>query len=273
MYIRAKADDNVIGLENDPRYFDRLVGVPAHLMKAWREGDWEAAAGGYFLDVWDRARQVLPVFEVPSAWRRFRSFDWGYAAPSSLGLWAVSDGSPAEGIGVIPPPGSLVRTGEWYGVKRDSLGRSRPNEGSQLSDPEQGRSIAAASAGISWSGCVADPQIFSGSPGGRIYDNLRAGAKLDGVSLTFSPAVTKDRVAGWRKMHAMLEQSGKEHPERPGLWIVGDRCPDWLRTVPVIPSSPSRPDDVDTTAEDHCCDETRYAVISALRTAGYTSWP
>ena len=35
-------------------------------------------------------------------------------------------------------------------------------------------------------------------------------------------------------------------------------CRDWLRTVPNLPYSQTKPEDIDTDAEDHAYDETRY---------------
>ncbi|CAN0052047.1 unnamed protein product, partial [Chrysoparadoxa australica] len=37
----------------------------------------------------------------------------------------------------------------------------------------------------------------------------------------------------------------------------------WVRTVPVLPRDEKEPDDINTEAEDHCADETRYKVRHA----------
>lgn len=39
-------------------------------------------------------------------------------------------------------------------------------------------------------------------------------------------------------------------------------CGDWLRTVPNLPYSQTKPEDVDTRAEDHCYDSSRYFFMS-----------
>jgi hypothetical protein len=39
-------------------------------------------------------------------------------------------------------------------------------------------------------------------------------------------------------------------------------CEDWIRTVPTLPYSLKKPEDIDTDAEDHTYDETRYFLMS-----------
>ena len=41
-----------------------------------------------------------------------------------------------------------------------------------------------------------------------------------------------------------------------------DVCRDSIRTIPALPHDENKPEDVDTKAEDHAGDETRYGVMS-----------
>ena len=50
--------------------------------------------------------------------------------------------------------------------------------------------------------------------------------------------------------------------ERPGLYVVGKRNPQFLRTIPGLPRDEKDADDVNTDAEDHTADEVRYRVRS-----------
>ena len=52
------------------------------------------------------------------------------------------------------------------------------------------------------------------------------------------------------------------------MLYVFDTCREFIRTVPVLPHDPDRPEDLDTTAEDHIADEARYACLSRPLTAG-----
>jgi hypothetical protein len=46
----------------------------------------------------------------------------------------------------------------------------------------------------------------------------------------------------------------------PGMYIFST-CTDWIRTVPNLPYSLKKPEDVDTASEDHDYDATRYFLM------------
>jgi len=46
--------------------------------------------------------------------------------------------------------------------------------------------------------------------------------------------------------------------EAPGLFVVKHHCPNFVRTVPVLPRSPKNPDDVNSESEDHVFDAVKY---------------
>jgi len=48
---------------------------------------------------------------------------------------------------------------------------------------------------------------------------------------------------------------------------VFNTCKHWLRTIPKLPPDSLNPEDVDTDAEDHAWDATRYGVMRARRIA------
>lgn len=262
VFIPSRLEDNLALMQADPEYEIRLLSAgPPELVKAWRYGIWDIVAGGFFSDVWDPARHILPPFQVPKRWIKLRSFDWGSAKPASLGLWAESDGQPVPELdGRMFPRGSLVRFGEWYTVARDQRGTPKPNVGLRLDNTQLGHGIARASDGHNWPGwCVADPSIFTEAGGPSIYDQLRQGAAELGHDLYFTPA-DNSRLAGWQRLRQMLQAAGRERPEEPGLWVT-ETCREFIRTVPVLQMDSRRPDDIDTENEDHIADETRYAVM------------
>lgn len=63
-----------------------------------------------------RFTHVIEPFEIPKEWTLYRSFDWGYHHPFSMGYWAVD----YDGV--------IYRIGEFYGVQY-SRGEVLPNEG------------------------------------------------------------------------------------------------------------------------------------------------
>jgi hypothetical protein len=268
MFIPAKLEDNPALRENDPTYERRLLAVsnnPA-LVKAWRFGAWDIIAGAFFSDVWVPERQVLERFEVPKGWHLVRSFDWGSAKPSSLGLWAISDGNPLPENGGpyakrVFPKGSFIRIGELYTCERDPNGFIQPNRGQRFPPKKLGELVERETdkyrRSQDWRG-YADPSIFDETGGKSIYRQMIEGTKLGWLGLL--PGDNK-RAPGWQRMREMLAESAAEHPEGPGIWVM-KHCTEWIRTVPSLPIDDKNPDDVDTDAEDHPGDETRYAVNS-----------
>jgi hypothetical protein len=46
------------------------------------------------------------------------------------------------------------------------------------------------------------------------------------------------------------------------MLFVSETCKDFLRTVPTLQHDPMKAEDLDTNAEDHIADESRYACMS-----------
>ena len=148
VFIPSRLEDNLALVRNDPEYEMRLRMVGNEkLVKAWREGNWDIVAGGFFDDVFSPSRHILKPFKVPDTWKRRRSFDWGSSRPASLGQWAVSDGTPVQtrAFGELYfPRGSLIRTDEWYTAKTDGNGSPVPNVGLQLTNEQLGEVLRSA---------------------------------------------------------------------------------------------------------------------------------
>jgi hypothetical protein len=269
VFIPSRLEDNPILMQSDPLYEKRLLtlGNP-ELVKAWRYGEWDITFGGMFSDVWMPSRQIIRPFNIPPSWTFRRAFDWGSSAPFSLGMYAISDGTPIREMqGFVFPRGSIIRYGEWYGVAKDSSGQPKANVGLTMRNTDIGRGIAERSKEyrgrpLRFSGCVADPSIFSELGRESIYVDLQKGAREIGLSLNFEKA-QNDRVVGWTRMRDYLEEATKDVPEKPGMWIF-ENCTQWIRTVPTLQRDESNPDDVDA-QEDHCGDETRYMILSQSR--------
>jgi hypothetical protein len=242
--IPARITDNVVLLDKDAGYVDRLRMVgSAALVKAWLEGDWSAIEGAFF-DCWDTKKHVIAPFAVPKDWLRFRSFDWGSAAPFSVGWWAVA-GDDHKGI----PRGALVRYREYYGADRS-------DRGLKMTIEEVARGILERDAGDTITYSVADPAIFAEDGGpSRAEIFTRLGVHFNrGDNKRVSGA---GAMGGWDEMRQRLKgQDGKP------MLVVFETCPAFIRTVPVLPHDPKRAEDVDTSANDHVADEARYACMS-----------
>ena len=242
VYIPARLTDNQILTTSDPLYVARLKQAGSEqLVRAWLDGDWSIVDGAYF-DCWSTDLVIKP-FEIPSHWLRFRSFDWGSAAPFSAGWWAVA-GEYYNGI----PKGALVRYREWYGAKSANVGLKLTAE--QVS---QGiRDLEAAGEEISYS--VADPAIFAEDGGPSIAERM---APIHWRRADNKRTPGHKQIGGWDQMRQrMVGQDGK-----PMLYCF-DTCVDSIRTIPVLQHDHNKPEDLDTNAEDHAADEWRYACMS-----------
>src|SRR6185503_16933282 len=97
---------------NDPRYIDRLKSVGStELVRAWLDGDWTIVQGAFFTE-WDPKRHVIRPFAIPDGWTKFRSLDWGSAAPFSVGWWAVMQATSSTTAGPFrETPSSIIENG------------------------------------------------------------------------------------------------------------------------------------------------------------------
>lgn len=265
IFIPSKLTDNKLLYEGDPMYVAKLqlVGSEA-LVKAWLKGDWSIIEGAYF-DCWSDNMVIRP-FEIPKHWTRFRSMDWGSAAPFSIGWWAVASEDHVAGK-VLMPKDSMIRYREWYGCKKDKNGASLPNKGLKLNSDE-------VCAGI----CEREGRkIGSKDPMGRSPCDPSMFASVNGPSIAeamFTKGVTWVRgdnkrvaqggnIGGWNQMRNRMKalEGGK-----PMLYTFST-CHDSIRTIPVLQHDVNKPEDLDTTQEDHAADEWRYACMSRPYTA------
>lgn len=225
----------------------------AELVKAWLDGNWDIIQGAFF-DRWDPFIHVVPADiwrQIPGNSPRFRAMDWGSAKPFSVGWYAVADGS--WGVPGRPPfrRGAFVKYREWYG----STGE--PNVGLKLSAESVARGIISRQQlfqEIVEYG-VADPAIFARDGGPSIAEIMAA------EGLLWRRADNK-RIPGWNELrHRLVGHAYPDQPLDPMLY-VSEACEDTIRTLPVLQHDETDPEDIDTEAEDHAGDETRYACMS-----------
>jgi hypothetical protein len=254
--IHGTLEENKILLEADPDYELRLQSDTNEARrKAWLEGDWSIVSGGMFDDVWFMVKKkaVIEPFEIPKTWRVDRSFDWGSAKPFSIGWWAESDGTTAPN-GATHPRGTLFRIHEWYGWN------GQPNEGCRKPTQEIAEGIKEIEGGFSpgVKPGPADTEIFNPNVDGpSIADTM----EQNGVKWVKADKSPGSRKLGAERLRHLLTALIPDHVESPGLYIF-DSCRHWLRTVPTLPRSERNPEDIDTDAEDHCYDETRYRIMT-----------
>ena len=264
-FIPALATDNEALMRADPDYIRKLRSLPPKLRDAWLHGRWDLFEGQFFEDFrvtpdlaaaqrcgfTDSAEElrrqrrfthVIEPFDLAAGdkrgWSVFRSYDFGYGRPFSCAWWAVD----YDGV--------LYRVLELYGCS------GTPNEGLRWTPEKQFSEIARIEREHPWLrgrriAGVADPSIWDGSRGESVAET----AARHGIH--FVPGENQ-RIPGWMQCHYRLQFDEEGYPRM----YVFDTCAAFLRTVPLMQFSGSCPEDLDSTREDHVCDEWRYACMS-----------
>jgi Terminase large subunit, T4likevirus-type, N-terminal len=238
VFIPAKLKDNKRLLEKDPAYPLRLKQSGSEaLVKAWLEGLWDEIEGTYFSE-FSVEKHVIPASTIiPPHWARFRAMDWGSAQPFSVGWYAVSDGT-IPGIARE----CLIKYAEWYGWN------GQPNKGLKMSAATVAQGVKRRDGPIRLQYGVADPSIFTNNGGPSIAEMML----IEGCEWFRGDNA---RQAGWEQLRKRL---AAEMP----LILFTEHCEHTIRTLPFLQHDEKKPEDLDTHAEDHAADETRYAVMS-----------
>ncbi len=245
-FVQALVTDNRVLLERQPDYLQQLETLPPKLREAWLHGSWDVYEGQFFEDFRDvpehyrdrRWTHVIEPFVPDKGWTVCRSYDFGYGKPFSCAWWAVD----YDGV--------LYRILELYGCTRT------PNEGVKWTPDRQFAEIRRIETEHPWlkgreiTG-VADPAIWDASRG----ESVAQTAARYGVY--FSPG-DNERIAGWMQCHYRLQFDENGYPRM----YVFRNCRAFIRTVPLMLYSQTRPEDLDTALEDHVCDEWRYFCMS-----------
>ena len=245
-FVQALVTDNRVLLERQPDYLQQLETLPPKLREAWLHGSWDVYEGQFFEDFRDvpehyrdrRWTHVIEPFVPDKGWTVCRSYDFGYGKPFSCAWWAVD----YDGV--------LYRILELYGCTRT------PNEGVKWTPDRQFAEIRRIETEHPWlkgreiTG-VADPAIWDASRG----ESVAQTAARYGVY--FSPG-DNERIAGWMQCHYRLQFDENGYPRM----YVFRNCRAFIRTVPLMLYSQTRPEDLDTAMEDHVCDEWRYFCMS-----------
>lgn len=242
-YIPALATENPFITED---YIFQLEMKPEALRRALLNGDWDSFEGQVFTEFVNDPKHyrdglwthVIEPFQIPLHWPRYMSFDHGYTRPFSVGWWAIS------------PEGTAYRYREWYGCKPRQANTGVEYTPAQIAEGIVSREAAEFADNLTIDR-IADPAIFDKSRGESVADQMRPCENHKGV---YFRKGDNTRLAGKMQLHERL----RFNPEgKPGIYIFST-CEDWLRTVPTLPYSTTKPEDVDSDAEDHCYDETRY---------------
>ena len=239
-YIPALATENP-HITKD--YIFELERKPEKLRRALLQGHWDAFEGQVFTEFINDPKHyvdrifthVIDPFEIPLNWPRYMSFDHGFTDPSSIAWWAID------------AAGRAYRYREWY------VSGLTPR---QLTDGILAREKQERENNLHIIR-VADPHIFDTESNGLSVARQMGPNSAQGLlGLSFRSG-DNARMPGKMQLHERLRF---DKDGRPMIYFFTN-CENWIRTVPNLPYSSTKVEDVDTNAEDHCYDDTRYFLM------------
>lgn len=246
LFIPSYVSDNVFLMRSDADYINRLKQLPEKERKALLYGEWDIFDGQVFAEWRNSAlgrktrrwSHVIEPFDVPKEWRRFRAFDFGYSKPFAVSWYAVDEDGRAynyrELYGCTGEPDVGIR---WTAQKiADEIRRIEETE----------------DAGLHITG-VADPAIWNntGTEDGSIADMMeRRGVYFEKGN--------HNRLAGKMQVHYRLAFDDEGLP----MIYFFENCKNMIRTLPQLGYDSVRPEDVDTSQEDHLYDALKYFLMT-----------
>lgn len=245
-FTQALVTDNKALMAMQPEYLAELDALPPKLKEAWLYGSWDIFEGQFFEDFIDdpdhyKDRQythVIEPFDIPSGWKIYRSFDWGYHRPFSCGWWAVD----YDGV--------AYRILELYGCTKT------PNDGLRWIPERVFAKIQEIEREHPWLAGkkiqgIADPSIWNAEYGESTADVAAR------YHVYFTPG-DNARIPGWLQVHYRLAFDENGFP----MMYVFKNCEAFIRTMPMLQYDEHKPEDLDTDGEDHVADEVRYFCMS-----------
>ena len=235
MFVPSRIHDNKIGLRDDPGYEQRLEGLgDPELVKAWKEGDWDAILGSYFSMFKRRECEVEP-FLIPPNWSVFLCMDYGEHNATSAQLLAVDydndvwvvDEYYREGAG-----GADHARGIRAMIDNCPYITDRPRLNLAPADMWTKRSPGEAAQALA-------PK-----------DSFEA----EGVHLT---RANSDRVNGWRNIKDLM-YAGR-------LKFFQGRTEQTVSSLSTVQRDPNNPEDVLKGGNDHPADALRYGINHVYR--------
>src|SRR5574340_1097733 len=210
----------------DQSFWDELNSLPEQLRRAWVEGDWNTFSGMAFPS-WSNESHIVDMApdDIPDYWPRSVGVDWGYAKPFAA-VWVAVDPD----------------------TNRHYVYRELYQTG--LTDQQQARLIREHNGTDRVRRYFADPSMWAKKT--QTYVTSTADIyQQEGVILT---AADNDRLSGKRKIDRLLMPL---RDGRPGLVVLRD-CRNFIKTFPLLATDEHKPEDVDTTQDDHLYDALRY---------------
>lgn len=233
-YIQALPGENKFINPEYRRYLDSLTGW---LRRAWRDGDWDIAAGQFFT-TFRREVHVIKPFKIPADWLTWGSLDYGFVHPTVAYLHTANEGA-------------VYTIAEHW--------RQRQQVSQHAAALKEMQTRTGTRARVWRAGTDVFAQKDDGPTIAQKYEK-------EGIRLT--PANT-DRINGAAEMLARLGDPDEKIAPR---WFIFETCPRLIECLPLLQHDPHRPEDVlkwdiDESGEggDDAYDAARYGLMHIER--------
>ncbi|MBR2342712.1 MAG: phage terminase large subunit [Clostridia bacterium] len=209
IFIPSLLSDNGFLKRGDPDYEKRLLALPEREKKALLYGDWNIFEGQYFTE-FSRERHVIPPFEIPPSWRKYRTLDYGLDRLAVLWIAVAPDGTSYVYR-------ELCESNLSISAAARAIGEHTP----------RGEDIYAT---------LAPPDLWSRS---QETGRTKAGIFSEhGINFT---KTSNDRETGWLSVKELLSDS----EGRPRLKIFS-QCTEIIKCLPALSIDRIRPTDCAT---------------------------
>lgn len=211
--------------QNNADYIHVLNSLTGWQRKAWRDGDWDIAAGQYFTS-FSHPLHVEPAanFEWLKARSWFLAMDYGFQHYTCVLLGAECD----DGIYIVDEHCYRQKLPAFHadGIKamvgRHFIGSINDKRKLTLSDVES---------------FVVGQDVFAKESGGKsVADTYKD------LGIHLKPA-SMDRINGWSEIANALGDLDAPVPQRPRLFIH-PRCVRLIECLPILEHDPDKPEDV-----------------------------
>jgi hypothetical protein len=184
-------------------------------------------SGAKYFTEWDETIHVIDPFEVPPGWRVLGALDWGYGSPYCFLLAAVDANA------------NVYIIDESYGNRVPTVDQAK-----LVAELLQRWSIEPRGFEL-----AADPAMWASKTTmeGGGYADIDPFEKLAMNCVRANNA----RLHGWMNLRKYLCEPGK-------LRVFRGRCPNLVRTIPIMVHDPIRVEDLNSDLEDHAVDALRY---------------
>lgn len=236
IYIPATVDDNPVLTTADPDYTARLEALrwtDEALWKAWRFGDWNIFVGQVYGE-WRPMRHTIEKLHVSlDDCTTYIGMDWGYNDPTSLHWLAVA---PENDLGV-----------KHIYVYREAYDNGKTAEywADYVADVVKDEPIKAM---------ILPHDCFS-----HLGGSATIASRFYAKKLPIRNAEAKSHSAKLNRqslLHDLLSTS----PDGTPYLQITRTCRNLIRTIPSLPYSETKPEEIDGASEDHAFDSLTYAL-------------